>query len=53
MKSGRVGPKGQKMGPIGSDWPQIGLKCNDLIKQNEPRLNLILGRVGPQSPNSG
>ena len=26
VESGRVGLQGQKMGPIGSGWPQIGFK---------------------------
>ena len=26
VDSGRVGPQGQKTGPIGSGWPQIGFK---------------------------
>ena len=27
VELGRVGPQGQKKGPIGSGWPQIGFKC--------------------------
>ena len=47
IESGRVGPQGQKTGPIGSGWPQIGFNpIIYLINLNEPDLNRILGRVG-------
>ena len=52
VESGRVGPQGQKMGPIGSGWPQKGFKfgfnpIKYLINLNEPNLNQILCQVRP------
>ena len=46
VQSGRVGPQGQKTGPIGLGWPQIGFKFGFnpimyLINPNEPYLNPI------------
>ena len=48
VELGRSGSQGQKMGPIGSGWPQIGFNpIMYLINPNKPDLNPILGRVGP------
>jgi hypothetical protein len=58
VESGRVGPHGQKTGPIGSGWPQKGFKFGFnlimyLINPNEPDLNPILGRVGAPGSKLG
>ena len=58
VESGRVGPQGQKTSPIGSGWPQIGFKFGYnpivyLINPNEPDLNPLSGRVGPQGSKFG
>ena len=60
VELGRVGPQGQKTGPIGSDWPQIGFKFGfpiwtwfwfGLGPQVQIRLSCV--RLGPQGPNLG
>ena len=54
VESGRVGPQGQKTGPIVSGWPQIGFNpIMYLINLNEPDLNPISGRVGPPGSKFG
>ena len=58
VESGRVGPQGQKTGPIGSSWSQKGFKFGFnpimyLINPNEPDLNPISGRVGAPGSKFG
>ena len=48
VELGGAGPQGQKKGPIGSGWPQIGFKFGSnpimyLLNPNEPNLKPILG----------
>ena len=55
---GTQGPRGQKTGPIGFGWPQIGFKFGFnpimyLINLNEPNLNPILGWVWPPGSKFG
>ena len=58
VESGRIGPQGQKTGPIRSGWLKKGFKFGYnpimyLINPNESDLNPILGWVGPPGSKFG